>query len=334
MPQYTSSFRNNIRRERIADDTFVRTVTFNVASYGSISNTDFEANGNLFKRAYSDAVNRVYDPNVIIQLTVPAGDYYFRGTTDINQYLILNPPQGGQIKIVGASRTGTRPTSTTLASQTKAQNYTSLANHYPTRFHFSNNGFYMKSTWGGATGGVGGFSNIAFFGTWNGSPGNQVASPSVDSRGLSGSAILEYCSFHGFNGPTANSVGILADSSTINAYSIIVSDCGRGIQASTGGSFVSYTISKTELEDLTEEVLDTRRDIITNIGEHGLIAFNNGSIRLGAGTHIRDTGGHGAYAFSCSSITIEGVSISGNSLSSTYAYPGTSSYIDTSTGAP
>jgi hypothetical protein len=323
MPQYTSSFRNNIRKERIADDTFIRTVTFNVASYGSISNTDFEANGNLFKRAYSDAVNRIYDPNVIIQLTVPAGDYYFRGTTDVNQYLILNPPQGGQIKIVGASRTGTRPTSTTLASQTKTQNYTSLANHYPTRFHFSYNGFYMKSAWGGATGGVGGFSNIAFFGTWNGSPGNQVASPSVDSRGLSGSARLEYCAFHGFNGPSANSVGILADTSFINAYSVIVSNCGRGIQASTGGSFVSYSANT-----------DSDRDIITNIGEHGLIAFNNANIRLGTGAHIRNTGGYGAYAFTCSSITIEGVSISGNSLSSTYAYPGTSSYIDTSTGAP
>jgi hypothetical protein len=181
----------------------------------------------------------------------------------------------------------------------------------------------MKSTWGGATGGVGGFSNIAFFGTWNGSPGNQVASPSVDSRGLSGSTRLEYCAFHGFNGPSANSVGILADTSFINAYSVIVSNCGRGIQASTGGSFVSYSANT-----------DSDRDIITNIGEHGLIAFNNANIRLGTGAHIRNTGGYGAYAFTCSSITIEGVSISGNSLSSTYAYPGTSSYIDTSTGAP
>ncbi len=322
MPQYTSSFRNNIRRERITDNTFTKTVTVNVADYGTIT-SGYESNGTVFKKAYSDVINSIYDPNVIINLVVPAGDYYFQGTADPNQYLILNPPQGGQIKIVGASRTGTRPTSTILASQTKAQNYTSLANHYPTRFHFSNNGFYMKSTWGGATGGVGGFSNIAFFGTWNGSPGNQVASPSVDSRGLSGSTRLEYCAFHGFNGPSANSVGILADTSFINAYSVIVSNCGRGIQASTGGSFVSYSANT-----------DSDRDIITNIGEHGLIAFNNANIRLGTGAHIRNTGGYGAYAFTCSSITIEGVSISGNSLSSTYEYPGTSSYIDTSTGAP
>lgn len=322
MPQYSSSFRNNIRRERITDDTFVRTVTFNLSDYGTISTTDYEANGDLFKRAYSDIINRVYDPNVIIQLNVPAGDYYFTGAADPNQYLILNPPQGGQIKIIGASRTGTRPTSTTLASQTKSQNYTTLANHYPTRFHFSYNGFYLKSVLGG-TYGIGGFSNIAFFGTWNGSPGNQVASPSVDSRGFSGSARLEYCAFHGFNGPSSNSTGILADTSFINNYAIIISDCNRGIQASTGGVFVSYSAN-----------VDSDRDIITNINEHGLLAFGNGSIRLGTGSHIRDTGGYGAYAFSCSSIIIEDVQISGNSLSAVYAYPGTSSYIDTSSGAP
>jgi hypothetical protein len=322
MPQYTSSFRNNIRRERIADNTCLRTVTFNLSSYGTISITDYEANGDLFKRAYSDIVNRVYDPNVIVELNVPAGDYYFRGTTDVNQYLVLNPPQGGQIKVVGASRVGTRPTSTTLASQTKAQNYTTLASHYATRFHFSYNGFYMKSAHGG-TYGVGGFSNIGFFGTWNGAPGNQVLSPTVDSRGFAGSGRLEYCSFHGFNGPSANSTGILADTSHINSYAVIVSDCSRGIQASTGGSFVSYSAN-----------VDSDRDIITNISEHGLLAFGNGSIRLGTGAHIRDTGGYGAYAFTCSSIIIEGVAISGNSLSATYAYPGTSSYIDTSTGAP
>jgi hypothetical protein len=320
MPQYTSSFRNNISRERIADDTFASTVTFNLSSYGTISTTDYEANGDLFKRVYSDVVNRVYDPNVIIELNVPAGDYYFRGSSDINQYLILNPPQGGQIKIVGASRVGTRPTSTTLASQTKAQNYTTLANHYPTRFHFSYNGFYMKSALGGATGGVGGFSNIVFFGTWNGSPGNQVASPTVDSRGLAGSARLENCAFHGFNGPSGNSTGILADSSLISAYSIIVSDCGRGIQASTGGSFSSYSAN-----------IDSDRDIITNINEHGLLAFNNGCIRLGDGAHIRDTGAYGAYAFDCSSITVRSASFSGNGAGSIYVYPGTNSIVHTTT---
>jgi hypothetical protein len=322
MPQYSSSFRNNIRRERIADDTFVRTLTINLTDYGTISPTDYEGNGDLVKRAYGDIINRTYDPNVLVQLNIPAGDYYFRGTADVNQSITFEPPQGGQIKIVGASRSGSRPLSTTLASQTKSQNYTSISTHWTTRFHFSNNGIYYKSQHGG-TYGVGGFSNIAFFGTWNGSPGNQLATGTVDSRGFAGSGRLEYCAFHGFNGPSANSTGILADSSMISAYSVIVSNCNRGIQASTGGSFSSYSANT-----------DSDRDVITNINEHGILAFNNGIIRLGTGAHIRNTGGYGAYAFSCSSISIEGSSISGNALSSVYAYPGTSSYIDTSTGAP
>ena len=318
MPQYTSSFRNNIRRERITDNTFTKTVTVNVADYGTIT-SGYESNGTVFKKAYSDVINSIYDPNVIINLVVPAGDYYFQGTADPNQYLVLDPPQGGQIKIVGASRIGTRPTSTTLASQTKSQNYNTLANHYSTRFHFSNNGIYFKSKFGG-TYGVGGFSNIAFFGTWNGSPGNQVASPTVDSRGISGDLRLEYCAIHGFNGPSGNSTGILADTSFINSYSVIVSDCGRGIQASTGGSFVSYSAD-----------VDSDRDIITNIGEHGLLAFNNGCIRLGDGAHIRDTGVYGAYAFDCSSITVRNASFSGNGAGSIYVYPGTNSIVHTTT---
>lgn len=322
MPQYSSYFRNNIRRERIADDTFTRTITINLTDYGTISTSDYEGNGDLVKRAYSDIINRIYDPNIIVQLNVPAGDYYFRGTADVNQYIIFEPTQGGQVKIVGASLSGSRPLSTTLASQTKAQNYTTIANHWTTRFHFANNGIYYKSRPGG-TYGVGGFSNIAFFGTWNGSPGTQLATGTVDSRGFSGSARLEYCAFHGFNGPSANSAGILVDSSVISAYSIIVSNCNRGIQASSGGSFSSYSANS-----------DSDRDIIANTNEHGLLAFNNATIRLGTGAHIRNTGGYGAYAFSCSSITIEGVSISGNSLSSIYEYPGTYSYIDSSTGAP
>jgi hypothetical protein len=318
MPQYTSSFRNNIRRERITDNTFTKTVTVNVADYGTIT-SGYESNGTVFKKAYSDVINSIYDPNVIINLVVPAGDYYFQGTADPNQYLVLDPPQGGQIKIVGASRIGTRPTSTTLASQTKSQNYNTLANHYSTRFHFSNNGIYFKSKFGG-TYGVGGFSNIAFFGTWNGSPGNQVASPTVDSRGISGDLRLESCAIHGFNGPSGNSTGILADTSFINSYSVIVSDCGRGIQASTGGSFVSYSAD-----------VDSDRDIITNIGEHGLLAFNNGCIRLGDGAHIRDTGVYGAYAFDCSSITVRNASFSGNGAGSIYVYPGTNSIVHTTT---
>lgn len=322
MPQYSSFFRNNIRRERIADDTFSRTIDIDLSSYGSVSSTDYEGNGDLIKRAYSDIINRVYDPNVLVTLNVPTGDYYFRGTSDVNQYIVFEPPQGGQVKIVGAGTAGTRPTSTTLAAQTKSQNYTTLANHYRTRFHFANNGIYYKSQFGG-TYGVGGFSNIAFFGSWNGSPGNQISNPTIDSRGFGGNARLEYCAFHGFNGPSANSIGIIADSTTISAYSIIVSNCNRGIQSSTGGAFVSYSAD-----------VDSDRDIITNTNEHGLIAFNNGMIRLGTGAHIRNTGGYGAYAFSCSSVHIEGASISGNALAQVYAYPGTSAYIDTSIGAP
>lgn len=331
MAQYSSYFRNNIRRERIADTTFTRTITISLSDYGTVSTSNYEANGDLVKRAYSDIINRIYDPNVIVELNIPAGDYYFRGTSDANQYIIFEPPQGGQVKIVGASRNGTRPLSTTLASQTKVQNYTAIATHWRTRFHFSNNGIYYKSQHGGNNA-VGGFSNIAFFGTWNGSPGNQLATGTVDSRGFSGSARLEYCAFHGFNGPSANSIGILADSSIISAYSVIVSYCNRGIQASSGGSFTSY--ADTLLQDGTpipNVNLDDYRDVIVNINEHGLLAYSNGTIRLGSGAHIRSIGGYGAYAFNCSSIVIKNPTFSGIVLSSTYTYPGTDSTIQTST---
>ena len=320
MPQYSSSFRNNIRRERIADDTFTRTITINLTDYGTISTTDYEANGDLIKRAYSDIINRTYDPNVIVQLNVPAGDYYFRGTSNINQYIVFEPPQGGQVKIVGASRSGSRPLSTTLASQTKAQNYTSIATHWTTRFHFANNGIYYKSRYGGNTG-IGGFSNIAFFGTWNGSPGTQLAVGTADSRGFSGSSRLEYCAFHGFNGPTPNSCGIIAEGTSISHYAILVSNCGRGIQANGNGSCTGYSANT-----------DSDRDIIVNCSDHGVLAFQNSSIRLGdSGTHIRNTGGYGAYAFDCSSIVVRDSSFSGNNLGSFYVYPGTNSTVHTST---
>ena len=315
MPQYSSTFRNNIRRERIADDTFVRTITVNLADYGTVSTTDYEGNGDLVKRAYSDIINRTYDPNVIVQLDIPAGDYYFRGVSDANQYIIFEPPQGGQVKIVGAGRNGTRPLSTTLASQTKSQNYTTLASHWQTRFHFSYNGIYYKSQFGGNYG-LGGFSNIAFFGTWNGSPGSQLASGTIDSRGFSGNGRLEYCAFHGFNGPSANSSGILVDSSTISSYSIIISNCGRGIQASSGGCFASYSAND-----------DSDRDIITNTTDHGLLAFENSNIRLGDGSHIRTTGGYGAYAFDCSSIVVRNASFSSNGLGESNVFSGTNSII-------
>lgn len=320
MPQYSSSFRNNIRRERISDDTFVRTITINLTDYGTVSTTDYEGNGDLVKKAYSDIINRVYDPNVIIQLNVPAGDYYFRGTLDLNQYIVFEPPQGGQVKIVGASRIGTRPLSTTLAAQTKAQNYASIASHWQTRFHFSYNGIYYKSQFGG-TYGAGGFSNIAFFGTWNGSPGNQLATGSVDSRGIAGNLRLEYCAIHGFNGSTGNSCGIIAEGTSISHYAILISNCGRGIQANGKGNCTGFSANT-----------DSDRDIIVNCGNHGLLAFENSTIRMGdGGAHIRNTGGYGAYAFDCSSIIVRNPSFSGNALGSSFVYPGTNSIIHTST---
>lgn len=320
MPQYSSFFRNNVRYEKISDDTFTREISFSVSDYGTISPTDYEANGDLFKKAYDDIINRIYGPNVRITLNVPAGDYYFRGSADANQYLILDAPQGGLIKIVGASTVGTRPLSTTLASQTKAQNYTTLASHYATRFHFSYNGFFCKFKPGG-TYSVGGFSNIAFFGTWNGSPGNQLATGTVDSRGITGNLRLEYCAIHGFNGPSANSTGIIAtDSSAVSIYSLIVSNCGRGIHAYSSGNLAGFSANT-----------DADRDIIVNCSDHSLLAMENSSIRLGDGAHIRNSGGYGAYAFDCSSITVRSASFSGNALGASSVYPGTNSIIHTTT---
>jgi hypothetical protein len=115
----------------------------------------------------------------------------------------------------------------------------------------------------------------------------------------------------------------------------VVSNCNRGIQASSGGSFSSYADTLLPNGTPIPNVnTDDYRDMVVNINEHGLLASNNGTIRLGSGAHIRTIGGYGAYAFSCSSIKIEGVSISGNSLSSIYDYPGTYSHIDTSIGLP
>jgi len=317
MAQYSSYFRNNIRRERIADTTFTRTITISLSSYGTVSASNYEANGDLVKRAYSDIINRIYDPNVIVELNIPAGDYYFRGTSDVNQYIIFEPPQGGQVKIVGADVIGSRPTSDALKSQSKVNTYTSLAAHYPTRFHFSYNGIYFKSKFGG-TPEVGGFTNIAFFGSWNGSPGTQVTTPSVDSRGIAGNLRLESCAIHGFNGPTANSCGIIADGTTISHYSLIVSNCGRGIQSNGNGSCTSYNSSN----DI---------DIIVNCNYQGLLAFENSTIRLSDGAHIKNTTLYGAYAFDCSSIIIKNPTFELNSQGQTYVEPNTNSVIHTST---
>ena len=308
MPQYSSYFRNNIRRERIADDTYDRQVTISVSDYGTISASDYQGNGDLFKRAYSDAINRIYDANVIVNISVPAGDYYFPGVADVNRYHTLQAPQFGQILITGASRVGTRPSAGTLASQTKSQNYTSLATYHPTRFHFNYNGFYINGSPNGGGGfyAASGFTNIGFFGSWNGSPGT-LTNDSVMRRGLRGNFKLDYCSIFGFDGNTYESQGILAEGGNISGYDITICNCNRGLVASGNGSFVTDYSST---------------DIIAQHKAEGLIAYGNSFIGLGDGVQIRTSqsvGSYGAYAYESSAIRIRNATVSGGA--GNYAYP-------------
>lgn len=308
MPQYSSYFRNNIRRERLTSDTsYTRTVSVNLNQYGTISATDYTANGALFKKVYNDLINRVYDFNVRVYLNVPAGDYYFPGVADVNNYTTLHPPQFGQMVIQGASRVGTRPAATTLGSQNKSQNYTSLANHHQTRFHFNYNGFFIHGTGGNAFYTSSGFSNIGFFGSWGGSPGVQTTD-SVLRRCLAGSFRLEYCSIHGFDGNDYESRGITAEGNcSISGYDITVCNCNRAIMAVNGGN-INCDQSST--------------DIIAQYRAEALLAYGNSFIGLGDRTQMRSTrsiGAYGVYAVGSSAIRIRNYSISGGA--GVYARP-------------
>lgn len=299
MPQYTSSFRNNIRRERIADDSYSRTINFNLSDYGTISTTDYQGNADLFKRVYSDVINRIYDPNVRVYITVPAGDYFFTGVSDVNQYTTLQAPQFGQIVIVGAELSGTRPSSTTLASQTRDQNYASLAAYHRTRFHFIRNGFSIAGMPGGFSGSSG-FQNIGFFGSWNGAPGT-LSNDTVSRRGFQGSTRLESCSIFGFDGDTYESGAMYLDGShsSINFFNLTICNCNRGIVTSSGASAYG-DFSST--------------DMLVNYRAEALIAYGNSSIKLGDDANIRSTisvGAYSAYAYDSSAIVIRNPSVSG-----------------------
>lgn len=299
MPQYSSSFRNNIRRERIADDTYSRTINFYLSDYGTVSTTDYQGNADLFIRVYSDVINRIYDPNVRVYINVPAGDYYFIGTDDVNQYTTLHAPQFGQIVIVGSGLSGTRPSSTTLANQTKSQNYTSLSTYHQTRFHFNRNGFSIAGNPSGFYGSSG-FQNIGFFGSWNGAPGTLI-NDSVLRRGIAGSTRLESCSIFGFDGNTYESGAMYLDGShsSINFYNLTICNCNRGILTSSGASAYG-DFSST--------------DMIVNYKAEALIAYGNSSIRLGDNANIRSTisiGTYSVYAYDSSAIIIRSPSVSG-----------------------
>lgn len=307
MPQYSSYFRNNIRRERIPDNTYSRNISVSLADYGTISNVNYVANANLFKKVYSDIINRVYDANVRVTINVPAGDYYFAGVNDLNQWTILSAPQFSNIRISGAALNGARPAATTLAAQTKSQNYTSLATYHTTRFHFDYNGFFTKGTPGGYYG-ISGFTGIGFFGSWGGAPGTQT-NDSVMRRGLSGAFRLESCSIHGFDGNIYESVGILAEGNSGYAdwFDLTICNCDRGILASGGGSAIGAYSST---------------DMVINYRAEGLLAFANSIIRVGDGSNIRSTisvGSYSGYAYDSSSIVTRNPSVSGGA--GLYAYP-------------
>ena len=308
MPQYSSYFRNNIRRERIPASTYQRDISISVSDYGTISASDYQGNGDLFKRAYSDAINRIYDANVVITINVPAGDYYFPGVDDINRYHTLQAPQFGQILITGAALSGARPTAGTLASQTKSQNYTSLATYHTTRFHFNYNGFHIIGSPSGSGGsyGTSGFTNIGFFGSWNGAPGT-LTNDTLMRRGLRGNMRLENCSVFGFDGNTYESQGILAEGSIVSGYSITVCNCNRGIQASANGTIATDYASV---------------DIICQHKAEGVLAYGNSFVGLGDGAQIRTSqsvGAYSVYAFESSAVRIRNPVVSGGA--GVYAYP-------------
>lgn len=308
MPQYSSRYRNNIIRERILDGASLRTIEVSLNDYGTISATDYVANADLFKRAYSDAVNRTFDSNVIFTINVPAGDYFFAGINDINQWQILQAPQWGQIRIVGAPLVGSRPSSVTLSNQNREQNYASLAGYHATRFHFDYNGFYILGDTGGTYTGSG-FANIGFFGARQLAGGVlSYKSDSSSRRGIGGRFKIEYCSFHGWmNG--INSIGI--QPRECNGYSICTCDCTRGLQVAYGASYTSFGIDTTADRDM----------FINSNGDHGVLA-QQGQVRLSPGSHIRNSATVGILSREGSFVNAIDAVVSGSGTANTQTLDG------------
>jgi hypothetical protein len=272
----------------------------------------------IFIKAYEYAMRIQCSANVEIRINLPAGDYFFPDNDDVNNYFVMGPPQGGQIGIFGAGRSGTRPIASLDTDFEASKNI--LKQYYRTRFHFLNNGFSLPGSIGSTTRSSMLFNEIAFFGSSN---GFSISRSNVIKRAFAGSYRLQYCAIHGFttqdsilNTETAGSCyGIQASgASSVAIYSIIIAHCGRGLFAIDGGSIGSYSANT-----------DADRDVICQIAWEGIVSGNSGTIRVGTGTTCRSfkIGGSGAnqfYAYNNATIVAKSATYNGIAVNTSSTY--------------
>lgn len=321
MPNYLSQYRSTFSLERLEKDgdNDGRIITVNVSDFGTIdssadSSTEARNNAMVFIKAYEYALTKICSMNVEIIINVPAGDYFFPDAYTVNDYIVLNAPQYGQIGIYGAGTTGTRPTASQL-DDTFTSTKTLLRNYYRTRFHFARNGFSLPGSIAGTTVSSFLFNQIAFFGS---SDGYSEQRNDDIRRALSGSYRLQSCAIHGFTTTDASlssinagdCYGIASAHGNVDLYSIIVSHCGRGFFATNGGAISSYSPDNTE------------RDIITRTAWEGILSANGSSVRIGDGAAYRSikTGGVAGvnvlYAYNNGVIVSRNATVNGSAISS------------------
>jgi len=327
MPNYLSQFRSSTIFEKLEKngDNDGRIITVNVSDFGDIEEVvedsdEAKANAMIFIKAYEYAMRILCSANVEIRINVPAGDYFFPDNDDVNNYIVMGPPQGGHIGIFGAGRSGTRPIASLDTTFDESKNL--LKAYYRTRFHFLNNGFSLPGNVGSTTRSSMLFDQIAFFGSSN---GFATMRSSTIKRAFAGSYRLQYCAIHGFTTLDGNTGGIngndlqgekagssyaiqASGASTVSIYSAIIAHCGRAFFAIDGGSVASYSANT-----------DADRDVICQIAWEGIVSGNSGTIRVGTGTTCRsfNTGGSGSnefYAYNNGTIVAKSATYDGNAV--------------------
>lgn len=325
MPNYLSQFRSSTVFEKLEKngDNDGRIITVNVSDFGNIKEVvensgEARSNAMIFIRAYEYAMRIQCSANVEISINVPAGDYFFPDNDDVNNYIVMGPPQGGQIGIFGAGRSGTRPIAS--LDTTFEASKTLLKNYYRTRFHFSGNGFSIPGNISSTTRASMLFNEIAFFGS---SDGFTTQRTNTTKRAFAGSYRLQYCAIHGFtggegqdsSGETGRSYAIQASgASSVALYSIIIAHCGRAFFAIDGGSIACYSAND-----------DADRDVICRIAWEGVISGNSGTIRVGTGSSFRtvNTGGSAAnefYAYNNGTIVAKSATYNGSAVDTSSTY--------------
>lgn len=298
MPQKLSQFRDS-------SELITSSINVYLTDYGAISTIDYEANANLFKKAYDDILSKRFSSDSVnCTLWCPAGDYYFGGNpeNEENNYpLVLSQPQIGSISIRGYV-SDTKPSTIDIESAGGGVigRYSVLSSYYTTRFHFDRNGVAGQGSGFEGNRRSGGLMDIGLFGRYNGSPGTFNKDSSFRARGVTGNIRLQNCCVHGFGIiDELNSLGTVAAEgwgigahrgNTITAVSVQVVDCNRGFYASENGTISSYgdccSMFNRDVGMFTSNAghilfASGGNGYISNCSSHGVYAVNAASVQFG-----------------------------------------------------